>query len=62
MIMKWFVLIVIACVIGAVCALAFSRLRVQTHNIAAIFGDALVGLIVVVAVLVLGWLTFIRQP
>jgi hypothetical protein len=58
---KWFALILSACLIGAASALAFSRLRPQTHNIAAIFGDALVGLFVLVAVLVLGWFWFIRQ-
>jgi hypothetical protein len=58
--MQWLILIISAFVIGCASASAFSRLRPQTHNIGALFGDALVGLVVLVMVMVVGWFKFIR--
>jgi hypothetical protein len=58
--MKWLVLIISACAIGAASALAFSLMRPQTHNISALFGDALVGAMVLFATLIAVWYLFIR--
>jgi hypothetical protein len=58
--MKWLILIVSACAVGVASALAFSLLRPQTHNIAALFGDALFGVVVLIATLIGGWFWFIR--
>jgi hypothetical protein len=58
--MRWLILVISAFVIGGASALAFGRLRPQTHDIGALFGDALVGLVVLVMVMVVGWFKFIR--
>jgi hypothetical protein len=58
--MRWSLLIIGACIIGAAAALAFSLLRPQTHNIASIFGDVLFGLVIVIAVLMGGRFWLVR--
>jgi predicted outer membrane lipoprotein len=53
--MKWLLLIISACAIGVASALAFSLMPPQTHNVGALFGDALVGVVVLIATLIAGW-------
>jgi hypothetical protein len=59
--MKWFVLLTGAAAIAAASAFAISLLRPQTHNIGALFGDALLGGVIFFATLLAGYFWFIRQ-
>jgi hypothetical protein len=59
--MKWFILLACALATAAASAFALSLLRPQTHNIGALFGDALVAGVVFFVTLLIGYLYLVRN-
>jgi hypothetical protein len=59
--MKWLLLLICAAAIAAASAFAISLLRPQTHNIGALFGDALVAGVVFFVTLLVGYLYLVRD-